>query len=539
MGNNKFKLTKLALALGLTATLSGCFSDNDNNDYVKPPVKPEPTVKVPIPDTPTALSFYVAGNVVDSVSGEVVASTVKFLEAGVASTNVTALNGDEITEVSADDGFFTFTLAEGAELTSLTALVTAEGYASNSVIIDLSDKSEVVDTIVSLVKLDEAKVTILKKENIAAADGKLATPLDETAGAASIKIGSDIELQDAAGAAVTGTEITLNVVTADINATADKTPAVDLIPEGLSNADAAKVVVPAAYMTVEMFAGDTKVKNFSGDISLAANLPNTFKTIDGSTVAAGDKFDVSSYNEETGVWTNETEKATVGTAGALTLPANFATDHLTGFALSEGQTACTTPIAYTFTGDAVPASGLYVHLNSSTISKKKLVKKNQGNLYGSGVVANNAVANVSVRDKNGNVWATVANANLCGTVNVELNSPVDIVSQNLNVTYTCSNAEVDQNKAFPFTGAVVLYSQTKRAISTAVETAGSYALTGLQSGSSYDVKVIPTGVNVGLQSTTVTANGTDVTFNIPRDNCTVEDRVVTGTTGTTGTTGGS
>lgn len=535
MGNNKFKLTKLALALGLTASLSACFSDNDNNDSVQPPEPPAPTVKVPVPDTPAALSFYVAGNVVDSETGEVVASTVKFLESGAASTNVTALNGDAITEVSTDDGSFTFNLAEGAELTSLTALVTAEGYASNSVVIDLSDKSEIVDTIVSLVKLDDTKVTLIKKENIAAADGKLATPLSETAGAASIEIGSDIELRDAAGAAVTGTDVTLNVVTADIDAAAGKTPAVALIPEGLSNADATKVVVPAAYMSVEMFAGDTKVKNFSGDISLAANLPTSFKTIDGSTVEAGDKFNVSSYNEETGVWTNETEQATVGTAGSLTIPANFATNHLTGFALSEGQTACTTPIAYNFTGDAVPASGLYVHLNSSKIDKKKLVKKTQGNLYGAGAVADNAVANVSVQDKNGNVWGTVANANLCGTVNVELDSPVVIVSQNLNVTYTCTNAEVDQDKAFPLTGAVVLYSQTKRTISTADETAGSYALTGLQSGSSYGVKVIPTGINVGLQSTTVTANGTDVTFNIPRDNCTVEDRVVTGT----GTTGGS
>lgn len=537
MGNNTFKLTKLALAIGLTATLSGCFSDNDDNDYVKPPEPPVPTVKAPVADTPAALTFYVAGNVVDSETGEVVASTVKFLEAGVASANVVALNGDAITEVATTDGSFTFNLVEGAELTQLTALVTAEGYASNSVVVDLSDKSEVVDTIVSLVKLDENKVTLIKDKKVAAADGKLAAPLAETAGAATIEIGTDVELQDAEGNAVTGTEVTLNVVTADINAAAGKTAAVDLIPEGLTNADATKVVVPAAYMSVEMLAGDTKIKSFSENISLTANLPATFKTIDGSMVEAGDKFDVSSYNEETGVWANEAEQATVGAAGALTLPAKFATDHLTGFALSEAQTACSTPISYTFTGDAVPASGLYVHLNSSTVSKKKLVKKVQGNLYGAGVVADNAVANVSVKDKNGNVWGTVANANLCGAITVALDSPVTIVAQNLNVTYTCSNAEVDKDKTFPLTGAVVLYSQTKRTISTAVETAGSYALTGLESGVTYDVKVIPTGINVGLQSTTVTANGTDSAFNIVRDNCTLEDRVVTGTG--TGTTGGS
>ena len=537
MGNNKFKLTKLALALGLTATLSGCFSDNDDNDYVKPPEPPAPTVKVPVPDTPVALTFYVAGNVVDSETGEVVASTVKFLEAGVASANVVALNGDAITEVATTDGSFTFNLVEGAALTQLTALVTADGYASNSVVVDLSDKSEVVDTIVSLVKLDEAKVTLIKDKKVAAADGKLAAPLAETAGAATIEIGTNVELQDAEGNAVTGTEVTLNVVTADINAAAGKTSAVNLIPEGLTNADATKVVVPAAYMSVEMLAGDTKIKSFSENISLTANLPATFKTIDGSMVEAGDKFDVSSYNEETGAWTNEAEQATVGAAGELTLPATFGTNHLTGFALSEAQTACSSPVAYNFTGDAVPASGLYVHLNSSTVSKKKLVKKTQGNLYGAGVVANNAVANVSVKDKNGNEWGTVANANLCGTITVDLDSPVTIVAQNLNVTYTCSNAEVDKDKAFPLTGAVVLYSQAKRTISTATETAGSYALTGLQSGAAYDVKVIPTGINVGLQSTTITANGTDSVFNIARDNCTVEDRVVTGTG--TGTTGGS
>jgi hypothetical protein len=42
MGNKKFNLTKLALAMGVTLSLSGCFSDNDNNIDIKPPVPEEP-----------------------------------------------------------------------------------------------------------------------------------------------------------------------------------------------------------------------------------------------------------------------------------------------------------------------------------------------------------------------------------------------------------------------------------------------------------------------------------------------------------------
>lgn len=53
MGNNEFKLTKLALALGVTLSLSGCLSDDDNNDTVPEP--PVPTQDVAVPPTAVEL----------------------------------------------------------------------------------------------------------------------------------------------------------------------------------------------------------------------------------------------------------------------------------------------------------------------------------------------------------------------------------------------------------------------------------------------------------------------------------------------------
>ncbi|KZN51407.1 hypothetical protein [Pseudoalteromonas luteoviolacea] len=61
MGNKNLKLTKLALALGLTVGLTGCFSDNDNDVTITPPDPGgEQTVVVP----PTAVELADGGFVI-------------------------------------------------------------------------------------------------------------------------------------------------------------------------------------------------------------------------------------------------------------------------------------------------------------------------------------------------------------------------------------------------------------------------------------------------------------------------------------------
>jgi hypothetical protein len=546
MGNNEFKLTKLALALGVTLSLSGCLSDDDKNDTVPEP--PTPTVEAPVADTPEALTFYVAGNVVDNETGEVVSATIMFLEDGEASSSVTDIEGEAITSVTSEDGVFSFTLADGADLTELTVLVTSEGYISKSIVVDLSDTSESIDAIVPLVKIDETKLAVASDEGTAAdgvLSGELTASADADTSGATVTIPDGVTLTDANGDTVTGTNVSLKVITADINAASGKTAAVDLIPEGLNGTSTSEVFVPASVVNVEMLAGDTKVKNFSSPVSITSKLPTTYVTADGSVIETGDTFDVFSYDEDKGIWVKEATPATVGTAGTLTIPATFSVDHFSTKVVAEGKPVCSAPITYNFTGDTIPSSGLNVRIKSETITKDKKIKKSQGNYLSQAAVVKagipaDAVVNVTVTDNNGNVWGTQTGLEVCSDeINIALDSPVEIVSEDLKVTYTCSNAEVDQDKQFPLTGALVKYALGKNRSSTAVETNGTYELSGLEKDETYAVTIIPRGVGLSPEVLTITADGTDESYNIDRDNCTLEEIPVTGGTGSTGSTGGN
>jgi hypothetical protein len=326
MINNKLKF--IILFFCFTASLSGC--SRGSNDARN---RPLPTVKAPVPDTPSALPFYVVGNVIDSESGNTISATIRFFEAGEPSTNVVNLDGEPITELVSSGSAFNFAFAEGAELSDLTMLVSAEGYISNSVLIIVNDTTEPIDAIIALVRLDETKVAV-GEIAATAANGQLTAPLSVTAnaefGSASVEINADVVLQDADGNAITNTNIELRVITADLVPSLGKVSAADLIPEGANELSTNDVLVPAGYMTVEMFADGIKIRNFSEDISLTLNLPNTYEMVDDTTVQTGDTFNVSSYDEDTGKWVLETEPAIVGNANEFTLPANFVTKHLTG-----------------------------------------------------------------------------------------------------------------------------------------------------------------------------------------------------------------
>ncbi|WP_149982109.1 hypothetical protein [Pseudoalteromonas rhizosphaerae] len=148
MGNNKFKLTKLALALGLTATLSGCFSDNDNNDYVKPPVPPEPTVDVAVP--PVAIEAQagsVTVNIVD-VKGAALADTVTATISFTSSEDgllTAAGNALADTDKSSTASSFAYTVDSiPANGVSYDYVISAAGYLNNSGTLTLSTTDNVV-----------------------------------------------------------------------------------------------------------------------------------------------------------------------------------------------------------------------------------------------------------------------------------------------------------------------------------------------------------------------------------------------------------
>jgi hypothetical protein len=534
MGNKKFNLTKLALAMGVTLGLSGCFSDNDNNIDFKPP-EPEPPVviDVPVNDSPEALSFFVKASIVDATAENLTVvpnATVKFFENGVASTNITDIDGNEVAELPAANGTLSFNVKEDAEITSVTVMVTAEGYFDKTAVVEFGEKDAVVDTLITLAKTD---TLVVKEETASAAGGKLAEDLtSKTADeSVTVAISADIELQDANGEAVTGEEITLSVVTAPLEAEEGKASAVDVIPQGFAEVasdDAATIAEPAGYVEVTMSAGDTPIKNFDAPITITTTVNGDY--------AEGDKFAITSFDEDTGVWTKEENEATLGAGNVMAFPATFETDHLTGFLLTRSRAVCDTAVSYNLTGDAVPSAGLFMVLESSTLFQVYAINEASGTLISQADlkkfgIAKDATVDADIFDANGNVYAESASVNLCGEISLPLTAPaVTVVDESLPMSFSCSNADVDDQLSLG--GAVVTYAQAGKVPQVATESpAGTYALNGLISGQEYTVTVNTRIEGFNVESFTITADGTAEAQSFERSNCQTEEKEVTGTGG--------
>jgi hypothetical protein len=531
MGNKKFNLTKLALAMGVTLSLSGCFSDNDNNVEIKPPVKvPTDTVKVPVSDTKEALSFYVTASVVDATADNLTVvpnTTVKFLENGVLSENITDVNGNTISELTTTTGSFTFNVNEDSDINEITLILSSDGYLNKTTVIDFGDKGEVIESLITLAKKDSL---VVKEAKAAATGGKLTADLttktdDESA---TVAITSDVELRDAEDNAVTGDEITISVVTAPFDAEKGKAAAIDVIPQGFSavaNDDATLVVEPSGYVEVNMFSGDTKIKSFDKAISISTTVKGDF--------TEGDKFAITSFDEETGLWKKEDGEAVLGAGNGVSFPANFTTDHLTGFLLSRTKQVCDKPVTYTVTGSDIPSSGLFMVLASNSFFKVSKINKLSGTLvtqadlkrFG---VSKDATVEAVLFDVNDFEFGNVASTKLCGEIEIAATAPATtLVDDTLPMTFSCSNAEVDDQ--LPLGGAVVTYSQTGKIPLVARESAnGTYALNSLVSGEEYNVTVDTRIEGFAVETFTITAGSTEAQ-NFVRDNCTVEDKEVTGT----------
>ncbi|KZN55997.1 hypothetical protein [Pseudoalteromonas luteoviolacea] len=533
MGNKNFKLTKLALALGLTVSLAGCFSDNDNDVTVTPPDPDPGTVTVPSPDTPAALSSYVSVSVTDSATGNVVDNaTVTFFENGAASTNVTDLDGADIASQTSTDGAFAFKTKDG--VTSLTLSVSAADYLEGSAVVDLSGDASAVNVAVDLVS--KANLAVASQTDLATADGKLAAALsveaEATNGGAKLDIPTTVTLQDADGNPISGT-VSVEVATANLTAESGKASAASIIPAGLNAGNTTNVLKPAGVITVNISAGDTAVKTLSEAVTLTTNFPETYTKADNTGLAQNDAFDVYAYDETKASWSKLDSQAVVAAKSGTVFPASFETTHFSSFVPVETVTGCSEEVSFAFTGDAVPASGLNMKIVSSVVDETKIVNSASGVLYAQGTagaagITSSATVDIQVSDANGNVWGTDTNVQLCNSsatqadIEIALDAPVTYVDQDFGLTYTCSNTDQPDTQ-LAFTGALVRYNQEGKAPLIAAETNGTYALTGLVSGASYEVSVIPVGVDVGDASLTVpaftAAAGEAVSFNVARSNC--------------------
>jgi hypothetical protein len=542
MGSTNFKITKLALAMGVTLGLSGCFSDNDNNVEIKPPVVvPPTTVKVPVSDTKEALNFFVNATITDASAAELTVVenvTVKFFENGVVSTNIVDVDGNEIDAagITSETGSFTFNVKEDAEISEVTLIVSANGYFNKSTVVDFGEKDTVIETLISLAKKADL-VTVDKK--VTASAGKLAEALQTSTvdGSVAVAVSTDVELQDADGNPISGEEVTVSVVTAPLDAAEGKASAADIIPAGYQEVTsdvATEVAVPAAYFEVNMSAGDVAIKKFDAPITLTTSVKGDF--------TEGQKLTVTSFNEDTGVWTKEDKQATVGAANVASFPASFEIEHLTGFLLSRPAASCDLPVTYKVTGSDIPTSGLFLVLANQNFSYVKHITNASGTFIPQAQlrkfgITKDSKALATLVDLNGNNWFELSNiiqTPICGEFEIAATAPTEtLVDAKLPMKFTCSNAD-DTTEQLNLSGAVVTYRQTGKIplVAGTSSAADTYNLNGLVSGKEYVVSVNTRIEGFTVEPFTITAGTENTTLEakvFERNNCVVEDKEVTGT----------
>ena len=352
------KKSLLALSVASAFALTGCFSDDDNN-------KPVPDdggdggdggVVIVAPETPAELSFVVSGSVVQSndedefdVIGD---ATVRFLESGMASTSIVDVDGNQVQSLDlGDEGSFLVTRKSDSTTSSVTAIVSAPGFVTKAFSVDLSneDDNDVLVAQFLLTPTDEeglaadAEVSTAISGSTTTADIVADATPEGGSSLASATLPTGITLQNADGEAVTGSEVTLNVLGTDPSTETKNL----VLPEGLNSDDESdNVAVPVSLANVTLSVDGTSVKKFAGDtlnVTLAAP----------ADLDAGEELTVSSLDEETGIWMPETFPVTKG-AGTV----SFDTDHLTWFSVNKSVPVCTDGLTVNFTGDAVPTGGL-------------------------------------------------------------------------------------------------------------------------------------------------------------------------------------
>ncbi|ATD08979.1 hypothetical protein SIO17_18035 [Pseudoalteromonas piscicida] len=495
------KKSLLALSVASALTLSGCFSDDDNNVTITPP--PEPTDPVVVaPDAPDALSLVVNGSVVDKKSTNVVPATIAFLENGEASANIVNTKGEAIATVETGEaGNFVFSVKEGAELSQITAVVTADGYFSKSFNIDLTTEADTAELAVQLALVSKDLDTVVEEVvEVAVEGGAVAEAI--TAEAAKGKAGADVTipagvvLRDASGAAITGTDISLNVGSADPTSS----DAGAVLPEGLNADSAATLAAPVGVANVTMTdENGVKIKQFSNPISISISIPKeTVLASEGRAVQTGDVLGLSSHNEDTGVWTKEVDNQV--TVGALNeagtaYKASFMTDHLTFFTATDEVAVCNADVSVNINGD-VPAGGLFVDVQSSDINATRSIAAGSTSkvIYtaanaGKNNVSADATARIVLRDAEGTVWFdSVDEVAVCGEpVNATLVAPeVEYTTTSFALTGVCSN---EADTAVPVENSVVTYRRAGKATYQAANATGTYTLNNLVVGETYTVNI--------------------------------------------------
>lgn len=520
-----FKHSQLAVALAASLALGGCFGSSNVSTNV-------PDVVIP-PPVSTTIDVEVAGNVIDSVTGNAIdGATLTFLVNGEATNEPRLLDTGftRISELTAAAGAFAFGFDSDTPINSVTILVEADGYLTQTINFDIANAAANNSLAFPLI----AKVTpgIAVVETQATVTGPVAEEIVIEAaaetGAATVTIPVGVVLQNAQGEAVTG-DVSLQVVAIDSDASETSSASVaDLLPAGLQDAGSADVFLPVAAAVINFTdAQGNPIKQFSSPITITMQIPSS------RNVAEGDTLTLKSYDEITGVWTTEDEVITVGAQNGDFFPGTFQISSLSikaaGKQVSNDVCAGSTT-TINFTGDAAVA-GLVAKISRiASGSATRTLTDDQAQLALTDTVSASELASVRVTDSQGRVWGSVTGATACGAINVPLTNPGTTVSESLNVTAIC---EGDSTVFTADTAAVVNYRLADSSDAMALAThvgGGNYRLQLLTDGAIYDVNINSSIVGVPDYSVQITADGQDESAPITYD-CNAG-------TGTGGTGGG-
>lgn len=295
MGNNNFKLTKLALALGLTASLTACFSDNDDNKYEKPPVKPPETVVVAVP--PAAAEVQAGAITVSlvDVQGNQLVDTTATIKFTSPEDGLVTSAGAELSEEnkSTTASLFAFNVsAIPADGIDYSYVVTAEGYLSNSGTFSLTAEETSLAQEIRLTPrtLPDSDVAVVAATTALADLAEEGTDVayDESTGLVISGDKSEIELKqeisgDKASTAVGGTTVKLKSGTKFIKK--DGT-AMTTVPE-MTVAYFANEATRNTTESEEDAAESSSLDAFPGGLALSVAGPDNDETVEGSFTSGG------------------------------------------------------------------------------------------------------------------------------------------------------------------------------------------------------------------------------------------------------------
>ena len=545
----KIPLTLLGVMLASLLILGGC-SDTSM------PSQDDQVVTIPVvtvPSSAEAIAVVISGSVIDQSTGNIVDNAiVSFFEGASAATNIFDTNGDAITSPLSVSGG-SFQVSAENNITSFSVDVSAVDYLDSSLDINFAADDKTVVFQIALIPEAAKSVAVTVQEKTvnpqqltdAVEVSTEAGGQDDPVGSAELVIDLGTELQDSQGNPVTGSTLSVEVTyvesqEAGASDDGEIISIANVIPEGLNgNTQGADVLIPVGIAEINMSVGDAEVKKFSQAITVTINLPKeTIFPSTGQEIEEGNQFTVRSYDEDAKLWTTEDSLATVGDLDGDVYPANFEVDHLTFFALADPVAACVSDVTFTFSGDQIPDNSLIMSLQSDEIYQSELLSSVDANGAVLSATADkflplsentaapgaaskelglaaNAAATVTVKDLSGNVWyQSQPNISICGqTIDVELDNPVETVSENLDISLVCSNDSLVFNE---LQNAVVSYRKDNNSVAVlATEgAAGSYALTGLDlSAAEYSVTV-DTRTSAGVQTTTIVPDGADETLEV-------------------------